>query len=225
MVMVAGTVAAGDELDKLTWIPPGGASPSQKPAKQPTSRSMMPSMSAPPVPFCGNNWNGVSFSFGGKIVIVVLTDAPLKEAVTVTGVGVVTKPTRMPLIEFGNPVGATSTSTDVLPAGMTREAGSSGKRFGLLAVSVTVAPPAGAGPVISTEPRASPPLNFGVGNVTAPIRSGVANTVNVPVAENAVYAGSMPMYPCWERTRQNFVPVVNADTISEFSVTEKEASI
>src|SRR4051812_30047091 len=186
MVMVAGTVAAGDELDKLTWIPPGGASPSQNPAKHPTSRSMMPSISAPPVPFCGNNWNGVSLSFGGKIVIVVLTEVPLNDAVTVTGVGVVTKPTRIGLIELGNPVGATSTSTEVLPAGITRDAGSSGRRFGLLAVNATVAPPAGAAPVISTEPGASPPLNLVVGNVTAPIRRGVANTVNVPVAENAV---------------------------------------
>src|SRR3954451_19586813 len=145
MVIVAGTVAAGDELDRLTWMPPGGASPSQKPAKQPTSRSMMPSMSAPPVAFCGNNWNGVSFSFGGRIVIVVLTDVPLNDAVTVTGVGVVTKPTRIGLIELGKPVGATSTSTEVLPAGITRDAGSSGRRFGLLAVNVTVAPPAGGG--------------------------------------------------------------------------------
>src|SRR4051812_25428619 len=108
MVMGGGTGAAGDGLDKLTWMPPGGASPSQKPAEQPTSRSMMPSMSAPPVAFCGNNWNGVSFSLGGKIVIVVLTDVPLKDAVTVTGVGVVTEPTRIDLMEFGKPVGATS---------------------------------------------------------------------------------------------------------------------
>jgi hypothetical protein len=85
MVMLAGTVAAGDELDKLTWIPPVGASPSQNPAKQPTSRSTMPSMSAPPVAMVGNNWNGVSFSFGGRIVNVVETDVPLNDAVTVTG--------------------------------------------------------------------------------------------------------------------------------------------
>src|SRR4029078_12692823 len=139
--MLAGTVAAGDELDKLTWIPPGGANPSQNPAKQPTSRSTIPSMSAPLVAFCGNSWSGVSFSFGGKTVIVVLTEVPLNDAVTVTGVGVATNPTRIGLIELSKPVGATSTSTDVLPAGITRDAGSSGSKLGLLAVSVTVAPP------------------------------------------------------------------------------------
>ena len=55
MVIVAGTVADGEELDRLTRNPPGGARPSQNPAKQPTSRSTIPSMSAPPVAFCGNN--------------------------------------------------------------------------------------------------------------------------------------------------------------------------
>ena len=186
MVIDDGTVAAGDELERFTTKPPGGASPSQKPAKQPTSRSTIPSMWAPPVAFTGNSWNGVSLSFGGTIVIVVDADVPLYVAVTVTGVGVVTKPTRMPLSELGNPVGATSTLADDSPAVMNAEAGSSGSRFGLLAVSATVAPPAGAAPVISTEPRASPPLNLGDGKVTAPIRSGVARTVNVPVADHAV---------------------------------------
>ncbi|HZY07166.1 MAG TPA: hypothetical protein VFE69_05450, partial [Ilumatobacteraceae bacterium] len=139
----------------------------------------------------------MSFSFGGKIVNVAEADVPLNDAVTVTGVGVVTKPTRIGLMELSKPVGATSMSIDVLPAGMILEAGSSGRRFGLLAVSVTVAPPAGAGPVISNAPGASPPLNlFAEMNVTAPIRNGVANTVKVPAAEKAVNAGSMPMYPC-----------------------------
>src|SRR4029079_7783800 len=110
MVILAGTVAAGDELDKLTWMPPGGARPSQNPAKQPTSRSTMPSMSAPPVAIVGNNWNGVSFSFGGRIVNVAEADVPLNDAVTVTGVGVVTKPTRIGLMELSKPVGATSMS-------------------------------------------------------------------------------------------------------------------
>ena len=105
---------------------------------------------------------------------------------TVTGVGVVTNPTRMPLSELGNPVGATSMLAHELPAGTTRELGSSGSRFGWLVVSVTVAPPAGAAPVISAKPRASPPLNLTAGNVTAPIRSGVARTVNVRVADQAV---------------------------------------
>ena len=77
MVIVAGTVADGDELDRFTKNPPGGARPSQDPAKQPTSRSTIPSMSAPPVAFCGNNWNGVSFNRGGRMVIVVDTDDPL----------------------------------------------------------------------------------------------------------------------------------------------------
>ena len=112
MVIDAGTVAAGDELDRFTTKPPGGARPSQKPAKQPISRSTIPSMWAPPVALTGNSWNGVSLSFGGTIVIVVDADVPLYVAVTVTGVGVVTKPTRMPLSELGNPVGATSTLTD-----------------------------------------------------------------------------------------------------------------
>ena len=86
-------------------IHPAGARPSQKPAKQPTSRSTIPSMSAPPVAFTGNSWNGVSFNCGGRIVIVVDTDDPLKVAVIVTGVGVVTKPTRIGLSELGKPVG------------------------------------------------------------------------------------------------------------------------
>src|SRR4026208_2019556 len=114
MVMLAGTVAAGEEPAKLTWTPPGGARPSQNPAKQPTSRSTMPSMSAPPVAIVGNNWNGVSFSFGGKIVNGAEADAPLDDGGTVTGVGVVTKPTRIGLMELSKPVGATSMSIDVL---------------------------------------------------------------------------------------------------------------
>ena len=104
----------------------------------------------------------------------------------VTGVGVVTNPTRIGLSELGKPVGATSTWIDEVPAGICLDAGSSGNRLGLLAISVTVAPPAGAAPVSSSVPRASPPLNLVAGNVTAPIRSGVARTVNVPVAEKAV---------------------------------------
>ncbi len=77
MVIDAGTVAAGEDEDRLTGKPPTGASPSQMPAKQPTSRSTMPIMSSPPVAFTGNSWNGVSFSRGGSSVIVVEADVPL----------------------------------------------------------------------------------------------------------------------------------------------------
>jgi hypothetical protein len=130
MVNVAGTTAAGEELDRFTTNPPGGASPSQKPAKQPTSRSTIPNMSAPPVAFTGNSWKGVSFRVGGSNVIVVEAEVPLYVAVTVTGVGVVTNPTRIPRRELGNPVGATSTSPEELPAAICRDAGSLGSRAG-----------------------------------------------------------------------------------------------
>ena len=186
MVIDAGTVAAGDELDRLTRNPPGGASPSQNPAKQPISRSTIPSMWAPPVALTGNSWNGVSFSFGGTMVIVVDADVPLYVAVTVTVVGVVTKPTRMPLSELGNPVGATSTLADESPAVMNVETRQLGQQARMAGGQRDGRAPAGAAPVISTEPRASPPLNLGDGKVTAPIRSGVARTVNDPVADQAV---------------------------------------
>ena len=74
----------------------------------------------------------------------------------------------------------------MLPAGTTRESGSSGSSAGWLVLKVTVAPPAGAGPVRSMLPRASPPLNLGVGNVTAPTATGAAETTNRPVADQSV---------------------------------------
>ncbi len=111
-----------------------------------------------------------------------------------TVVGAVTKPTRMPRSELGNPVGATRTSPSELPAAITRESGSSGSNAGWLVLKVTTAPPAGAGPVRSTLPRASPPLNFSAGKVTELIRTGpTVGTVNEPVADHAVQAGSAPM--------------------------------
>ena len=82
---------------------------------------------------------------------------------------------------------------DVSPATTNRDSGSSGSRAGLSVLNVTVAPPAGAGAVRSTLPRASPPLNFGDGKVTAPTRRVTGATTNVPVAENAVYASVAPM--------------------------------
>lgn len=53
-------------------------------------------------------------------------------------------------------------------------------------LKVTVAPPDGARPVRSMLPRASPPLNFWVGKVTAPMPRGWLATVKVPVADQSV---------------------------------------
>ena len=76
-VNVAGTVAAGEELARLIANPPGGARPSQNPAKQPTSRSTIPMLSAPPVIWSGANCKGVSLSLGGSSVMVVDAEVPL----------------------------------------------------------------------------------------------------------------------------------------------------
>src|SRR4051794_41054713 len=81
MVYVAGTLAAGESLDRLSATPPAGAGP---------CRFTQTVAAVPPLTAAGVIWN--DWIAAGSTVIWSVTETPLSVAVIVTGVGAATCP-------------------------------------------------------------------------------------------------------------------------------------
>ena len=81
MMMVAGTLAAGELLERFTTSPPAGAGP---------WRFTKTSVGIPPLTAAGESWSDCTAS--GSTVILSETETPLSVAVIVTGVGTETCP-------------------------------------------------------------------------------------------------------------------------------------
>jgi hypothetical protein len=126
MVAVAGVLAAGELLERLTTAPPGGAAPVS---------ITITDVAAPPV--MGLN-TLMDLSAGGCTVKLTDADVELYVAVSVTGVGALTAPTW------------NRNCSNAAPAGRVKVAGT-GAAVGLLLERLTTAPPCGAGPVNWTE--------------------------------------------------------------------------
>ena len=137
MVTVAGTLAAGESVERLTTNPDG-------PARPLPSRFTHPGISVPPVART-TDCRISSFSVGGRIVIWLEADTPLSVAVSVTTVGEVTCPT-----VIGN-------SGQACVPGIEIDAGT-GSSDGCELVRATVAPLAGTPAVSCSAITPEPPL-------------------------------------------------------------------
>jgi hypothetical protein len=126
MVAVAGGLAAGELLDRLTTAPPEGAAPVS---------ITITDVDAPPE--MGLN-TLIDLSAGGCTLKLTDADAELSVAVSITAVGELTDPTW------------NRNWPNAKPAGMVKVAGT-GAAVGLLLERLTTAPPCGAGPVNWTE--------------------------------------------------------------------------
>ena len=203
MVTDAGTLAAGELLEKFTTSPPAGAGP---------WRFTKTSVEKPPATAAGESWTDCTAS--GSTVILSETVTPLIVAVIVTGVGTETCP-----IVTGKLVVASLPGT-VTEAGTEAAAG-----FEL--VSATVAPAAPTPAVSWSASKKLLPLYTACGGSTPSSASetgvgGAALTVNVPVADGAVTAGRASTSgveavrsPWVEKMRQYLVPGVRSVTGTE----------
>ena len=198
-VTVAGGVAKGESLERLTVKPPVGTLP---------VKSRCAPAGSPPV---------LSQQKESRLTVVGCTvklndavEAP-RVAVSVTGVGSRTSPPNNRKV------------VNAVPAGTVTDAGWLAPEAGLLA-RFTTAPPAGAAAVSWMEPSISWPLKIesapghgfwqgGAPSQTDSTAAAVLGIVKERGVDQSVTAEVVgEALPWWERTRQNFVPDVSDNT-------------